>query len=128
MDRPLEIEGEFLLEFDGGHARIDIRDDVVDIQIPDHRAALAMMRQVPSSTRRDALLRADVAMRDVGLVGRIRIGGRAVARFGGTDRPSPLARLLGVDPLSLSLFSLIGSVFGRKKSSMPSPADRGPRS
>ena len=35
MERPLEIEGELLLEFDGGTARIDIRGETVDVRLED---------------------------------------------------------------------------------------------
>jgi hypothetical protein len=126
MDRPLEIEGELLIEFEGGSARIDIRDETVDIRLPGARSALALTRQVSTSTRRDGLRRADAALRAAGLKGRVRIRGRTVALLGGNDRPGPIARLLGLDPMALSLFAFLGSVFDRRRAPDRPGAGPGP--
>jgi hypothetical protein len=115
MDRPLDIEGDFLLEFEGGQARIEIRDQVVDLRLPDARSALAIMRQVSPSTRREALQRADMQLRAVGLIGHVHVGNRLIAQLGGTDRAGLIARMLKVDPLALKLFSFLGMWLGRKR-------------
>lgn len=121
MDRPLDIEGDFLLEFEGGQARIEIRDEVADLQFPDARSALACMRQVSPSTRRDALRRADAQLRAVGLIGRVRVGNRSIAQLGGTDRAGLIARMLRVDPLALKLFSFMGVWLGRRQTAKARP-------
>lgn len=115
MDRSLEIEGELQLDYEGGSALIHIRDETVDVELPGARSALSLTRQVSPSIRKDGLRRADAALRGAGLVGRIRIRGRTVARIGGNAEPGPLARLLGVDPLALSLFSFLGAALDRRK-------------
>ncbi|MEW4568147.1 hypothetical protein AB1L88_09790 [Tautonia sp. JC769] len=129
MDRSLDIEGDLQLEFEGGRARVEIRDQVVDLNLSDARSALAIMRQVSPSTRREALRRADAQLRAIGLIGRVRVGDRLIARLGGTDRAGLIARMLNVDPLALKLFSFLGAWLGRKRalgepSGSPAPGDR----
>ncbi|WP_169975946.1 hypothetical protein [Tautonia rosea] len=121
MDRPLDIEGDFLLEFEGGQARLEIRDEVVDLHFPNAQSALAAMRQVSPSTRRNALRHADAQLRAVGLVGHVRVGGRSIAQLGGTVRAGLIARMLKVDPLALKLFSVLGAWLGRNRTADTPP-------
>jgi len=115
MDRDLEIEGELSLEFDGGSALAVFEGESLDVRLPNARVALGLFRQVSPSTRRAGLRRAGGFLAKSGLVGRVRIGDRTVATLGGTTKAGPLARLLGVDPMALSFFELIGAALDRRR-------------
>lgn len=115
MERPLALDGELDLEFAGGRALVVFEGESLALRLPDARSALALFRQLSPSTRREGLRRLGEAMRRSGLAGRVLIGDRVVARIGGTAAAGPLSRVLGVDPMALSLFELLGAALGRRR-------------
>jgi len=120
MSQPLDLDGELVLDFEGGRIWVEFRNDTLEVRIPDARTALSLFRQVSGSTRRAGLRRMDHALRMADLSARLWIGGRTIGQLGGEARAGLLSRLLRVEPLALRLLSLIGALLARDAGTDPS--------
>jgi hypothetical protein len=104
MAAALDVLGHLTILADGGRPlRVEFRGDVVALEIPDLRAALALRGRMRRSERRAWLRRVQAALGLAGLELHIRVGRRQVGRLAAGTRPGRLAAWLGLDPVELKV-------------------------
>src|SRR3954454_20726622 len=102
MAAVLDVLGHLTILDDGGRPlRVEFRGDVVDLEIPDLRAALGLRGRMGRSERRAWWRRVQAALGLAGLDLHIRVGRRPVGRLAAGTRPGRLAAWLGLDPVEL---------------------------
>jgi hypothetical protein len=98
------VLGHLTIVADGGRPlRVEFRGDVVSLEIPDLRAALALRGRMRRRERRAWLRRVQAALGRAGLELHIRVGRRPVGRLAADTRPGRLAAWLGLDPVELEV-------------------------
>src|SRR5918998_6484035 len=104
MAAALDVLGHLTIVADGGRPlRVEFRGDVVALEIPDLRAALALRGRMRRSERRAWLRRVQAALGRAGLELQVRVGRRLVGRLAADTRPGRLAAWLGLDPVELKV-------------------------
>ena len=104
MAAALDVLGHLTIVADGGRPlRVEFRGDVVSLEIPDLRAALALRGRMRRPERRAWLRRVQAALGLAGLELHIRVGLRPVGRLAADTRPGRLAAWLGLDPIELKV-------------------------
>ena len=104
MATALDVLGHLTIVADGGKPlRVEFRGDVVALEIPDLRAALALRGRMRRPERRAWLHRAQGALGRAGLELHIRVGRLQVGRLAAGTRPGRLAAWLGLDPVELKV-------------------------
>ncbi len=104
MAAALDLLGHLTILADGGRPlRVKFLGDVVALEIPDLRAALALRRRMRRPERRAWLRRVQAALGRAGLELHIRVGQRQVGRLAAGTRPGRLAAWLGLDPVELKV-------------------------
>ena len=83
--------------------RVEFRGDVVALEVPDLRAALALRSRMRRPERRAWLRRVRAALGLAGLELHIRVGRRQIGRLAADTRPGRLAAWLGLDPMELKV-------------------------
>ena len=102
MAAALDVLGHLTIVADGGRPlRVEFRGDVVSLEIPDLRAALALRGRMRRPERRAWLRRVQAALGRAGLELHIRVGRRQVGRLAAGTRPGRFATWLGLDPVEL---------------------------
>ena len=102
MAAALDVLGHLTIVADGGRPlRVEFCGDVVSLEIPDLRTALALRDRTRRPERRAWLRRVQAALGLAGLELHIRVGGRPVGRLAADSRPRRLAAWLGLDPVEL---------------------------
>ena len=102
MAAALDVLGHLTILADGGRPlRVEFRGDVVSLEIPDLRAALALRGRMRRPERRAWLRRVQAALGRAGLELHIGVGRRPVGRLAAGTRPGRLATWLGLDPIEL---------------------------
>ena len=102
MAAALDVLGHLTIVADGGRPlRVELRGDVVSLEIPDLRAALALRGRMRRPERRAWLRRVQAALGRAGLEMHIRVGRRPVGRLAAGSRPGRIAAWLGLDPVEL---------------------------
>ena len=104
MAAALDVLGHLTIVADGGRPlRVEFRGDVVSLEIPDLRAALALRGRMRRGERRAWLRRVQAALGRAGLELHIRVGRLQVGRLAAGTRPGRLAAWLGLDPVELKV-------------------------
>jgi hypothetical protein len=104
MAAALDVLGHLTILADGGRPlRVEFRGDVVSLEIPDLRAALALRGRMRRPERRAWLRRVQAALGRAGLELHICVGRRPVGRLAADTRPGRLAAWLGLDPVELKV-------------------------
>ena len=104
MAAPLDVLGHLTILADGGRPlRVEFRGEVVALEIPDLRAALALRGRMRRPERRAWLRRVQAALGRAGLELHIRVGRRPVGRLAAGTRPGRFAAWLGLDPIDLKV-------------------------
>src|ERR671912_572010 len=104
MTAALDVLGHLTILADGGRPlRVEFRGDVVALELPDLRAALALGGRMRRPERRAWLRRVQAALGRAGLELHIRVGRRQVGRLAADTRPGRLAAWLGLDPVELKV-------------------------
>src|SRR3954468_7694713 len=103
MAAGLDVLGHLTILADGGRPLpVEGRGDVVALEVPDLRAALALRGRMRRPERRAWLRRVQAALGTAGLELHIRVGRRQIGRLAAGTRPGRLAVWLGLDPVELT--------------------------
>src|ERR687889_1323506 len=95
----LDVLGHLTILADGGRPlRVEFRGDVVALEIPDLRAALALRGRMRRLERRAWIRRVQAALGLAGLGLHIRVGRRPVGRLAADTPPGSTRRLAGPGP------------------------------
>jgi len=128
MAAGLEVFGHLtILADDESRLRVEFRDDVVALKLPDLRTALALRRRLPRPRRRAWLQRLVAESARAGLELQIWIGGRQVGRLAADARPCWIAARLGLDPMELRVRPILAMLVRQPLAPDASQIARAPR-
>lgn len=124
MAAGLEVLGHLtILSDDEDRLRVEFRGDIVALELPDLRRALAIRRKIPRLQRRAWLRRVQAALARAGLELQVWIGRRQVGRLAAGSRPGRVATWLGLDPMELRVCLILAMLARRRLT--PGPGDDG---
>ena len=104
---PLELAGHLAVLAGDQAFRVEFRNEIVVVDLPDLRAARALSRLVARPERRARLARLREVLDRAGLLLIVRVADREVGRLGGGLRPGRLAAWLGMDPMSINARAIL---------------------
>ncbi len=130
MPPGLDVLGRLTILAEGGRPmRVEFLGEVVSLEIPDLRAALALRGRMRRPERRAWLRRVQAALGRAGLELHIRVGRRQVGRLAAGTRPGRLAAWLGLDPMELKVRAVLAMLArlraGTARGELPGPHETG---
>src|SRR5512135_682081 len=99
---------------DDDRLRVEFLGDVVALDLPDLRTALALRRKLPRCERRAWLRRAQATLARADLELQVWVGRQQVGRLAAGTRPGRVAAWLGLDPMELKVRPLLTPVARRR--------------